>query len=204
MSIAEGTIIKFAQNILLPDEQVAVNVYWATVEDNAGAGPLDDDDVIDACANFLDDIYDHINSNLANTVASTIVEVWTVNPLTGDLTPVGDGATTWDGTGVVDALPNGVAGICSAKTINTEVTGRKFIAGYGDTVFTDNNMLAAPLANLVLYALDWVTQHVDLNDVILNMGVWSQTKLNFYLFTGVVIANAIAGYQRRRKPGVGT
>lgn len=204
MSIPEGTIIKIAQNYLLPDEQTAVNVFWQEVNNNAGPGDLDDDDVLDAVANWLDQLYAEVVASLADVIVSTICEVWTVNEATGDLTPVGDAATTWDGTSVNDPLPNGVAGICTLKTTETDVTGRKFLAGYHDTAADDNNLIVAALARLVDFAINWATQYIDPNDVILDPGVYSTVLASFFGATGTIVANAIVGYQRRRKPGVGS
>jgi hypothetical protein len=90
------------------------------------------------------------------------------------------------------------------KTSNTDVTGRKFIPGIGEINATDNDLTSGALARSVLYAVAWATQFIDANSVTFTPGVWSMTKLNFFLATGTVIANAILGYQRRRKPGVGT
>ena len=57
MSISEGTIIKIAQSILLPDTQTAINAYWAVVAEDGGTGPLEEDDVLVAAANYMDQIY---------------------------------------------------------------------------------------------------------------------------------------------------
>jgi hypothetical protein len=57
---------------------------------------------------------------------------------------------------------------------------------------------------MALYALDWAAGHLDANDVLLLAGVYSPTKANFLLASGVIVVNAILGYQRRRKPGVGS
>lgn len=204
MTIAEGTIIKLAQNILLPDDQVAVNVYWAVVEDSIGPGPVDEDDVLDAAANWMDEIYANLVTEISDLVTSTLVEVWEVDGLTGDLTPIGDELTTWTPTGASDAMPNGVAGITSAKTTSTDVTGRKFYPGLQDTRAEDNNWISGTLTAMLAAAADWVLGWVDANDVEFIAGVYSMTQNSFYPMTGVIIANAIAGYQRRRKPGVGT
>jgi hypothetical protein len=204
VSIPEGTILKVAQNILLPDTQTAVNVYWAVLAEDGGSGPLEEEDILEAAANWMDDLYSEIVDNIANTVIGTLVEVWEVNPADGDLTPIGDEATTWVGAHTGDALPNGVASINAMKTSNTDVTGRKFIPGIGEINATDNDLTSGALARSVLYAVAWATQFIDANSVTFTPGVWSMTKLNFFLATGTVIANAILGYQRRRKPGVGT
>lgn len=204
MSLPIGTIIKIAQNILLFDTQTAINVFWASIDDNAGGGPLDEDDVVDAVANYLDLIYTDVLPSIDASIAGTLGEVWTVDVPTGDLTPIGDGATTWVGSGVGDAFPNGVAAIVTMKTTNTDVTGRKFIPGYVETEGVDNDLTGPALVRLANFGLDWAAQHIDANDVILNPGVYSGTKAAFFFNTGVIVANAILGYQRRRKPGVGT
>lgn len=204
MSIAEGVILKIAQHILLPDTQTAINVFWAELLDNVGSGPLADDDVLDAASNWMDSLYANLAASMADTVSGTLVEVWIVNESTGVLTPVGDEVTTWDGTTADDALPNGIAAICSLKTTDTRVTGRKFIPGMTDAGATDNNLVGDALSRLALWAADWPVNFVDANDVEFNPGVYSGVLQSFFPASGVVIANAIVGYQRRRKPGVGS
>jgi hypothetical protein len=188
----------------MPDETIAINVFWALLDDNAGGGPLADADILQAAANYVDNFYDEMGVDLADTLLGTIVEVWAVDEPSGDLTPIGDETTTYEGQSVNDALPNGVAGVMSLKTVETDVTGRKFVPGYTDETFVDNNMTGPALARAALAAVEWAAQWVDANDVILNPGVYSSVKQNFFIATGTVIVNAIAGYQRRRKPGVGT
>jgi hypothetical protein len=204
MSWPINTVLKLAALSLMPDETIAINVFWALLDDNAGGGPLADADILQAAANYVDNFYDEMGVDLADTLLGTIVEVWAVDEPSGDLTPIGDETTTYEGQSVNDALPNGVAGVMSLKTVETDVTGRKFVPGYTDETFVDNNMTGPALARAALAAVEWAAQWVDANDVILNPGVYSSVKQNFFIATGTVIVNAIAGYQRRRKPGVGT
>lgn len=204
MSLPSGTILKIAQSILLPDTQTAMNIFWAALSEDGGAGPLDEDDVLEAASNWMDQLYANVDDDMNDQVSGNLVEVWTVDTGTGDLTPVGDEATTWVGLGPQDPLPNGVAAICALKTTDTDVTGRKFLPGYVEAQATDNNLTSVPLSRLVLFAVDWATQYVDPNSVIFSPGVWSTAKTQFVAAGGTVIANAIVGYQRRRKPGVGS
>ena len=204
MSLSEGTILKIAASILLNDEQTAMQIFWASLAEDGGSGPLDEDDVLDACGNWMDQLYANVEGAIADTIIGGLVEVWEVDVLTGVLTPIGDAVQTWVGLSANDALPNGVAAIGAIKTTNTKVTGRKFIPGFNDDSATDNNLAPGTLATLVLFVADWVTSYTDPNSVLLHPGVYSTTFNNFYVTTGVAIANAIVGYQRRRKPGVGS
>lgn len=204
MSLPVGTILKIAAIILLNDEQEAINVFWVALDDAIGPGPLDEADVLEAAGNWMDQLYDNIKIDIADSVLGGIVEVWRVDPSDGNQIPIGDDLAIWVGGAANDPFPNGVAAICSMKTQDTDVTGRKFIPGYTEVAFTDNNIDANPLGRLILFAADWATQYSDPNDVVFNPGVWSQTKLDFVLATGVTVVNTIAGYQRRRKPGVGS
>lgn len=204
MTIPINTVLKIAQNIVMPDEQQGVNVFWATVDDNVGVGPLDEDDIGEAAANWMDQLYANMTDQMVNLFVGGLVEVWTVGAGTGDLTPIADEAATWAGASAQDPFPNGVAAIVALKTTDTDVTGRKFIPGWAESTAVNNNIAAASLAELALFAVDWATQYTDANDVIFDPGVWSQSKLSFKPASGTVVANAILGYQRRRKPGVGS
>ena len=204
MSLSDGTIIKIAAETLLPDDTIAINVIWGVVSDNGGSGSVDEADVLDAAAAFVDNMFQNLETRIPTGIDGGLVNVWTVAPATGDLTPIGDEALTWTGSSAQDPFPNGVAAVGSAKTTNTDVTGRKFIPGLNEQAADDNNLTAASLTAILAYLADWVTVFVHVSDVIITPGVYSYTDSNFYLFTGVIVANAILGYQRRRKPGVGT
>lgn len=204
MSIAEGAILKIASSLLLQDTQTAINVFWVELLDSVGSGPLDEDDIVAAAANWIDQLFANVEDSISDNDEGTLVEVWTVDEPTGVLTPIGDDALTWNGANVDDALPNGCAAICSMKTTSTKATGRKFIPGFAETLALDNNLIGIGITDLVLFSVDWATNYVDANDVEFNPGVYSPTQADFFPATGVVISNAIIGYQRRRKPGVGS
>ena len=204
MAISEGTVIKVAQNILLPDEQIAVNVFWYVVADDAGSGPLEEEDVVAAAAARMDDLYEEITGAMSDVCIGGQVEVWSVDQATGDLTPLGEQAATWEGISTGDMLPNWVAAICAMKTTNTEVTGRKFLPCFAEVGATDNNLTAGNLALLVAFASEWDNIFISAADVILTPGVYSTAKALFYLASGTTISNSVLGYQRRRKPGVGS
>lgn len=204
MSIPINTIIKVGAHILLPDVVDAINVFWFLIDDNVGSGPLDEDDIITATENWLDLLYAEVLASLADTVSGELVDVWEVEEGPFNLKPIGDGLQSWAGSAPQDAAPNGVAQVAALKTVNTDVTGRKFIPGSAETSMTDNNLTGTALARLLDFGIYWAAQYIDANDVILNPGVYSKTKSNFYASTGTIVGNAIVGYQRRRKPGVGT
>jgi hypothetical protein len=203
VSLSEGTVIKIAASLLLADESIAQQIFWFVLEDAIASGPLDEADVLDAVANWVDQIYTHVIPNINDAVIPGIVDVWEVNVPTGDLTPIGDTIQTWTPTQGADQLPNGVAAIIQLKTTNTDVTGRKFVPGLAESSIEDNNWGSATMTNLASFAAEWPEIYDDPNDVELVPGVYSNTFNNFFLATGTVIVNGIAGYQRRRKPGVG-
>ena len=64
--------------------------------------------------------------------------------------------------------------------------------------------ISSALSRLVLFVVDWATNYVDPNNVEFNPGVYSGALYSFFPASGTVIANGIVGYQRRRKPGVGS
>lgn len=203
MSLPEGTVLKIVGSMLLPDDVVGQLIFWAVLQDFAGSGPLDEADILEAAANWVDTLMGDVDNLMASSVSGTLAEVWEVDGPTGDLTPIGDEACTWAGLSGSDPLPNGVAAIVHLKTTNTDVTGRKFIPGIAEGNATDNNWAAAALTALGTFGASWGTVYTDPNDVQFVPGVYSVTKNVFYNATGTSIVNAIAGYQRRRKPGVG-
>lgn len=203
MSLAEGTILKFAVKMLLADETIAENIFWSTVFDDIGSGPVDEEDTMDTIAEYAADMYDNILGSVNEDIETLPIDVWEVSPIDGDLTPIGSVAWLWGNNAIAEQLPNGVAAVIAMKTLNTEVTGRKFLAGMTEDTVVDNNWGSGIMLTMADWAIAWHTSYVGTSDVGIAPGVWSQTKLGFYLASGVVIINGIVGYQRRRKPGVG-
>lgn len=202
MAIPTNAILRVVLSMLLPDNAIAQNVFYALFENDGGSD--DDQDVLDDLETWMEDLYTELILNIVTEV-----------DLTGMKTYIYDaGDDDWDEVGVNfpsvtfgaggDPFPNGIAALCHAPTVNPDVTGAKYFAGAADALASDNDWTATPVANYVDAIQVWVDPFTGaLTGSGFIPGVWSVTKVAFFAMTTAGSLNAQVAYQRRRKPGVG-
>ena len=203
MTVPTNAILRIVGRIVMPDSVIAQNV-WYLLFDNDGAS-ADEDDVVDDCADWLDDIFGTILSQLDTELTPSLVQVYIYDSVDDDWDEVGTSVMTWTPASAQEMLPHGVAAILHARTVDPDVLATKYIAGLTEPMQDASNWGSGTTANLLLAGLQWVTEHIgSATGSSFQPGVWSVAQTAFKAFTGTVSVNGDAGYQRRRKPGVGT
>lgn len=201
MAVADGTVLRIVGQLLFPDDVIAQNVFNLVFADTGGSN--DDEDVISDCVDWLEGMFGNITALIDEDVDTDEIFVYFYDFVDDDWDELG--ASTWDVTfsAAAGMLPHGVAAVILGRTIDPDVSGKKYIGGMQET-FVDDSTLGTSMINaMALLAADWITPFVgsatgaDFAPV-----VWSPTRTNAYLLRSASV-NAIAGYQRRRKPGVG-
>jgi hypothetical protein len=204
MTVSNGDIIKAVAELTLPDGTIAQNVFhflanFATEETNQN--------VINACVGYVEDIYDAVKAYIKSTVSLDTVEVDIVdwNPAEGQwkvLFAVGIGFPSVTFTSAAELLPNQVAPVMLAYTVRPKSYGRKFLAGLTEEG-TSGSDLVSGLVTVMGTALNhFLADETTSGSNVLSPGiprVAADTFLEFY--NGAV--NSIVGSQRRRKPGLG-
>jgi hypothetical protein len=202
MAILTGTILKVVASILMPENVIAQNIFYAVVTDLVTSD--DEDDVVADLVTWVELMYAELNEGVADVCAASDVKVYEYDPLDEDWDEVGSDVWT-DGFALVsDMLPHGAAGLIHAKTTNPDVQAGKYIAGIGEVTCVESDWDIGAITRFADFAAVWVAPFVGTETGgTFGSGVWSTAKENFLLFNGIYIVNGLVAYQRRRKPGVG-
>lgn len=202
MTVADGDILRVVAVMVWDDGGIAQNVFNAIV--SGGGGPYDDLDIVDDAEAWLDDMYANITARCPTELDGSEVRVYKYDTINDDWDEVGSGVWGWNPTAVDSQLPRGVAALINAKTIDPDVNGKKYIAGFTELQNVEGLWDAGPLASLVLFAVDWTTGFTGgTSGATWDPGIWSVVNTALYLMSGTEIIPTIPAYQRRRKQGVG-
>lgn len=202
MAVADGAILRVVASLLFPENVIAQNVFYCVFADTGTSD--DEDDVVDDLATWVEDMYDHFNTVIADTVDLTGIKVYNYDVIDDDWDEVGDAVLSDSFGSGSDILVHGVAMVIHAKTTDPDVQAAKFIGGFSEPNTEDGLFVASALVTGVNFAVEWSTAFVGaITGAQFGPGVWSVKNQNFFLFSGTEVINAIPGYQRRRKPGVG-
>lgn len=202
MAVPDGTILRVVASLLFPESVIAQNIFYAVFADTGGSD--DDDDVISDLADWIEAIYDELAAEIQLDVQLTDIKVYFYDAGDDDWDELGADVLSDSFTGADEMLPHGVAAIQHAKTTNPDVQASKYWGGLDEGAQNKSILSANTITALTAAGLEWVTAFVGAaTGADFGPGVWSPTKVNFFLFNGVYVTNGYMGYQRRRKPGVG-
>lgn len=202
MSIEAGAILRVVAELIMPGSTVAQNVFYATFNDTGGSNA--DQDVVDDLVDWIDDIFDQIDLQMHSSITAGEVKVYIWDVLDADWDEIGSNVSTYVPAGGGDMLPHGVAAVMTGRTFDADVNGRKFFAGFSELSQSGSNWGGTALTDLLLAGAVWLTTFSGTaTGSTFYPGVWSVVQVVFRRFVDNLIVNGIAGYQRRRKPGVG-
>jgi hypothetical protein len=202
MSVTVNDILKIVVTCVWTDGNIMQNVFNALID--GGGGPFDDEDIVDDCVDYADNLYANFTTDVSALLDGSQVQVYKYDSGDDDWDEVGTGIFTWNPTAAPDQLPRGVAGLVQARTSNPDVQGKKYIGGFTEAAVTDGLFTSNSMTNMIAFAADWVTDFIgSASSAEFNPGVWSPTDLILYLMSESYGANLIPAYQRRRKRGVG-
>lgn len=207
MAVNDGDIVKVVVTIEAPALVIAQNVYYWQLSDPTPDNPSGSQ-ILTALNTRLDDMYSKVDESMSLdyevddfTVEKVEwdTEKWeTVENLgVSDLSIVGESAT--------DAVPHGVALTITANTTRPQTRARKFLPGFIESQITDSTLSGSVLTLLAQFIISWLTDQAVVGAAELVPVVVGQSGPSAGLIYPLIAAGAsgIAGYQRRRKPGVG-
>ena len=202
MSIPEGSILKMVVSCLWTDGNIIQNVFNAVV---TGAGaPWDEADIVLDAISWAEDLFFNLTGGTTNHLDGSQVQVYEFDPQDQDWDEVGSGAFTWNPTGTGEQLPRGVAALINLRTLDPDVSGKKYVGGMVETNLDDGLWSSTILADLLSFAVDWYAGFVGTDSGADWLpGVWSPKGTVFKTALPQVTIPAIPAYQRRRKRGVG-
>jgi hypothetical protein len=200
MAVTAGDIVRVTVNSILPGPNTAQNIHYYL----AGSGYNETEaNTVNTVGAQADAAYALLNSIISNAV----------NPGGVDVAVSTDGGSTFNAIGTyvpstyspaaaTQMLPHGAAAIVRFQTDGLGEQGRKFIGGIVEGNQTESNLDAGAIAALINFGN-------SLNNLLvtgtgtLMPGWYSVVNTAFRPYSNTYVVNAVIGYQRRRKPGVG-
>ena len=202
MSLGVGDILRVVAVVSWLDGDLLQNVF--NVEIESGTGPFAVADVLDDMVDWLDNMYANLTDYCSDNANGSECRVYIYDGIDDDWDEVGIEAWTWNPAAASDQNPRGVALLVNAKTVDPDVSGKKYLGALIESTITDGLFTGASVAAAAAFAVDWFTDFVGAaSGATFNPGVWSTKNTEFFEMGEVVIIPSIPAYQRRRKNGVG-
>lgn len=202
MSVTSGDILRIVATYLWTDGNVMQNVFNAVV---TGAGsPWDDDDIVADGLAWVQNLYANWTSILVNDVDGSQVVGYVYDPIDDDWDELASDNWTFNPTSVAEQIPRGVALLINMKSTDPDVSGKKYIGGFGEGSVTDGLWVAGSVAAAIAFAADWNAPFTGATSgASWQPGIWSPTDTVFRATDSTAIIPLIPAYQRRRKRGIG-
>lgn len=202
MSLQADDVLRVVASMLWTDGNVNQNVFNCKL---SGSGaPWADDDIIDDCEDWLDDMYLNLTSKCSDEIDGNEVIIYVYDTAHNDWDEVGSQSWVWNPTNAADQLPRGVAALVRLWTYNADVQGKKYIPALCEDGLVDGLFNAALITAFLGFAADWYTPFVGAaSGATFSPGVWSVVDIAFRLGLDHFATSTIPAYQRRRKRTVG-
>lgn len=206
MTVADGAVLRASARWTSANGQDNINVFWFRADFTASQT---DEATFDGCDGAITRAFLEVDQLMRNTWAVHDLKVDVVEHIGGKWqTTANVGFGSWGATintaETGDALPEGVAGVGFLYTGLGKHQGRKFLPGFTET-FSDagGNVASTLVTGIVAMLTDMLTPYVisagnDLVSVVADRAAGITRDI---LEVG---ASNVFGYQRRRKPGVGS
>lgn len=198
MAVNGDDVLKVTAKMTWKLDTEVQNVYYVTL--GTGSTVLDDE-ALDDMAAWMEAIYSILDNSITDDLSFDTIEVYNVTQ------DHAIGEVGWPtltvGLSTGESLPPGVAAVATAYTGQKRTRGRKFFGPLTENNQDGGEWSGGTVADLTLATLEWITAFTGgtsgegwLPGVIDKIGV-------FLPFVSAVV-RGIVGYQRRRKPGVGS
>jgi len=198
MTIASGENLKGVQEMLLPGDVVALNIFYWKAQFQA---PQQEADVVDKMVEVMEAVYGSLTDEIVSGAVLGDMHGYVRDGLVWTL--IGTGAPDVTFLNITEMLPQGVAALMRAYTERPRTIGRKYIPGFAENAQASGVLGAGAVTALGVAAVQWGnTWQLSPDNRILG-GVWSTTQSDVMLMNDVYVIPVNPGYQRRRRPGVG-
>jgi hypothetical protein len=197
MSFSAGDYLRITAKMQLLGVIAIENVYWVRIGTWTSGSSTD---VMQDMAAWMDAAYQELLGEFSNTLQ--FVEVAGFNDSTNEPLPSVPWPSMTTGTNSGDVLATGVSALALFHTVKSRVIGRKFIGGLTENALTSALLTSNVMGHMVDYA------------VAISAGppAVASTATYFFVIRDKLgapfvairnVINAIPGYQRRRRQGVG-
>lgn len=207
MAVNDGDIVKVVVTVNCPDLVIAQNVFYWELDDPTPDNPSNAQ-IVTACDTRLDDMYSKWDDGMG---ADYLVDEFTVERVEWNVDKwetvenIGTNPLAIAGIGAGDSPPHGIAAVITAQTSRPQTRARKFLPGIVEGQVLDSTISGTVLGYMAQFIVSWLTNQTVVGSAELVPVVLGQSGPSAGLVYALIsaAASAIAGYQRRRKPGVG-
>lgn len=208
MAVTDGDVLKVVLSIAMPNLQVGANVYYWRLDDPVPDSPSAAQ-ILSAINSKLTDMTNQIDQEISdeyNFDTATVEKVEWDGTKWETVENVGQTLIDIDGTQAPDAVPHGCAMVVTARTSRPQTRARKFLPGVYGTGTEDSTLAGTVITALGNYGLAWLGAQSVVGSAELVPAVTSVSGPTAGTLFPLVLAivSSIIGYQRRRKPGVGS
>lgn len=202
MTVALNDTLKVVASLVWLDGEINQNVYNCKV--TAGAGPHDDQDVVDDMLDWVENMYANYVNRMSDEIDGSQIQVYKWDSVGGDWDEVGTNAWVFDPASSASQEPRGVAGLITMQTTDPDVQGKKYIPGFTALSIVDGLFSSGALTDALAFGADWYLPFVGAaSSATFSPGVWSVVAELILLMVDSYSASGIPAYQRRRKNNVG-
>ena len=207
MAVNDGDLLKVVITFDAPNLVVMQNVHYWQLSDPTPDNPSNAQ-ILTALDTRITTLAQQLDDRQSNAYEWSDISVERVEWNTDHwetVENIGDAVIGVTGLAGGDAVPHGVALTITGTTSRPQTRARKFLPGVGEADAEDSTWSGALLGAAANYVSQWlldipVVGAAELIPVVLGQSGPS-AGIEYALLAGVI--SAIAGYQRRRKPGVG-
>lgn len=196
MTIVAGDVCRVVAGMYCGSERYC-NVYTTGIVSTTGVQPAQR---LADLLEWVEGMYSSLENILANNLGADNLKVINVSQ---DLIEYDGEWPTWEGgQSADDFLPHGVAAVITAATDHVGTRARKFIPCLLESCQTEGYWTVPTMELLAVYATIWSSVWTGTYGSIWLAGV-QEKGATFWTLADAIVRN-VPGYQRRRKPGVGT
>lgn len=205
MTVGVGDVVRIVAEWDIPDGTIAQLVYHYL---GASGTTATDAQVAIAAETALDLAWANVEAKISDTYLGSLLQVlkwdFALNRWDGiSSTPM----IGIDGTNAVVAVAHGAAGLIKLFTAAARRQARKYVPGISRLEVVGGTIVAATVTDLALFAAD-LDDDLVAGGLTLEFGTFNSEPTSplfetFSSASGSVQAEAIVGYQRRRRPGTG-
>lgn len=205
MTLEQDDVVRIALTGVSPLTQVFQHVFHLQ---RTNAGSMDEDDALAGVAAKWAVAFGEVIAVISDTYSWVEWEMWKRDATAHEWNGISSLATpTVDGDLAGDPIPHGAAAVGRYATQVLRRQGKTFLPGWGQESIDLGLLDAAALVDFADFMAEFVEDHVDGGLILQKCTYNTDPTSSFYetasLVNGVVFANDVVGYQRRRKPNVG-
>ena len=201
--------IKIVQSIELPFASTALNVFYARWEPGDGVSPMSDVEATLVAQDWMQALYGVLAPMLYHNLMVGQARQYRNSEPMGQ-PAIWEPISTFDtGQAGEDSSSNqmiahGVAAVMRVVGTAASVISRKYFPGLTETWISAGKWTSDAITNLGTALVIWMSKR-DVTEPAgkLVPGTWSTRGNQFVPFSLTGFVSMYAGYQRRRKPGVG-